>query len=60
VATLAAQLPAEALAPQSGGLARALAAALAHTHSRVRLAALQALDALALQVGPPSTTLLCF
>ena len=52
MATLAAQLSADALAPVAGGLARALTAALAHAHSRVRLAALQALDTLVLQVYP--------
>ncbi|KAK9825376.1 hypothetical protein WJX81_006290 [Elliptochloris bilobata] len=49
VAALAAQLPGEALAAVSGDLARALAVDLAHAHSRVRLAALQALDTLVLQ-----------
>jgi len=47
---LAARLPANALAAQGGGLAAALAGCLAHAHSRVRLAALAALDALVLQV----------
>ena len=50
MATLAAQLPADALAPVAGDLSRSLAACLMHAHSRVRLAALQALDRLVLQV----------
>ena len=50
MATLTAQLPAHALAPVAGDLSRSLAACLMHAHSRVRLAALRALDRLVLQV----------
>jgi HEAT repeat len=45
-ARLCVSVPSEALAPHDEALLRALCPNLTHTHSRVRLASVQALDAL--------------